>query len=122
MNQLPDSAYIERESCDFQNRVSSLSEWVIARENTRLKLDKVLKEPRHLLFFVGTLYEFTFNEENVFLQLQLGLLIKLPDQEDVREFRKIEIMVASPGLKTFIFNTITDKEYYTSCGWKKQTI
>ena len=122
MNQLPDSDYIERESCDFQNRVSSLSEWVIARENTRLKLDKVLKEPRYLLFFVGALYEFTFNEENVFSQSQLGLLIKLPDPEDVREFRKIEIMVAPPGLKTFIFNNITDEEYYTSRGWKKQTI
>ena len=122
MYQLPNSEYIERESCDSQNRVSSLSEWVQASEKTRLQLDKILKEPRFLLFFVGALYEFTFNEESVFSQSQLGLLIKLPDPQDVREFIRIEIMVAPPGLKTFIYRNVTDEFHYTSQGWKKQTI
>ena len=36
MYQLPNSEYIERDSCDSQNRVSSLSEWVQASEKTRL--------------------------------------------------------------------------------------
>ena len=68
------------------------------------------------------MYEFTFNEENVFLKLQLGYLIKFPNPDDVIDFRKIEITVPPPGLKRFIFNNITDEEYYTSHEWKKQTI
>ena len=116
--QLQPHQYIEQESYDTQNRVSSLSDWIPATQNTRLKLDKVLKEPRYLLFFVGALFEFTHNKEGSFSQSQLGLMIKLPNAQDTAQFKKIQLFVAPPGLKTFIFEGMVDQEYYLTRGWK----
>ena len=62
-----------------------------------------MKEPRELLFFVGAFYEFTYNDDGKFSQSQIGLLMNLPDQETVNNFRKIPIYVAPPGIKVVAY-------------------
>ena len=59
--QLLYNEYIERKSVDTQKQRSSLSEWSAANETTSNSLDRILKEPRSLLFFVGAIVEFTCN-------------------------------------------------------------
>ena len=51
---------------DVKNIVSSLSEWVVASEGTRSKLDMRVKQPRCLFFYIGGVYEFTFNKDGKF--------------------------------------------------------
>ena len=64
--QLLYNEYIERKSVDTQKQRSSLSEWSAANETTSNLLDRILKEPRSLLFFVGAIVEFTGNVDNFF--------------------------------------------------------
>ena len=77
-HQLNSDQYCERKSVDVQNRVSSLTEWVVASEGTRAKLDMRVKQPRCLLFYIGGIYEFTYNEDGKFSQSQLCILLMLP--------------------------------------------
>jgi hypothetical protein len=84
---------------DVQNRVSSLIEWVVASEGTRANLDMRVKQPRCLLFYIGCVYEFRFNEDGKFSQAQLCILLVLPSESDLNFFKKIKVMVSPPGLK-----------------------
>ena len=64
-----------------------------------------MKESRRIIFFVGAVYQFTYNDERSrFNQSQLGLLITLPNQSDLDSFKKIPILVAPPGLKDFTYD------------------
>ena len=78
-------------------------------------LDNQIKEQRNLLFFIGALYQFTFNEDDLFSQSQLGLLLRLPSQDDLTLYRKIEILVAPPGLKWTMYNPAAK-------GWSKTLV
>ena len=84
---------------DIQNPQLSHQEWSRASENTSLALDHKCKEPRNLLFFVGTVYQFTYNSDSNFTQSQLGLLLDLPSKIMIETFKSISIMVAPPGIK-----------------------
>ena len=120
--QLLYNEYIERKSVDTQKQRSSLSEWSAANETTSNSLDRILKEPRSLLFFVGAIVEFTCNEHNKFSQSQIGLILQLPSQDDVDNFKNIIVMVAPPEIKEFVFNGELDERYYTDLGWKNENV
>ena len=109
-------------SNDVQNPQNSHQEWQLASESTRLILDKKLKEPRELLFFIGAFYEFTYNDDGKFSQSQIGLLMNLPDQETVNNFRKIPIYVAPPGIKDMEYDPTKTIEQYVEEGWERQLV
>ena len=120
--QLSYNEYIEIKSVDTQKPRSSLSEWSPANESTSNSLDKILKEPSSLLFFVGAIVEFTCNVNNKYSQSQLGLILQLPSQDDVDSFKNIQVMVAPPEIKEFVFNGELNHQYYTDLGWKYENV
>ena len=120
--QLNQEEYVERISEDIQKRNDSHQEWCQASEHTMSTLDNQLKEQRTLLFFKGALYQFTFNKENKFSQSQLGLLLKIPSREDLSLFRKIEILVAPPGMKWTMYDMTKSEADYINNGWSKQMV
>ena len=75
---------------DMQNPQQSHQEWQTASDITTQSLDTKCKEPRNLLFFVGAVYQFTYNDEKgKFSQAQLGLLLNLPPISDVENLLNI---------------------------------
>ena len=53
---------------DMQTPQQSHQEWQTANDLTMSALDHKCKEPRNLLFFVGAVYQFTYNEDGKFSQ------------------------------------------------------
>ena len=84
----------ERESDNVQNHMFSRSEWQSATESTRRKLNNKVKEPQHLFFYKGAVYECTYNEDMKFSQSQICMNLNLPSQDDLDHFRKIEVVMA----------------------------
>ena len=74
------------------------------------------------MFFIGAVYEFTYNEKGKFSQSQLGVLIQLPEIEDNGSFEKVSIYVAPPGIKEYVYSPDHDAHYFESNGWTKETI
>ena len=110
--------FIKRQSIDLQMPQQSHQEWQPANETTTESLDYKCKEPRHLLFFVGAIFQFTYNECGKFNQSQIGLLLDLPIQDDIDNFRKIQIMVAPAGSKVITYDPNKDINEYIREGWK----
>ena len=78
-----------------------------------------MKELRKVLFFVGAIFEFTFNDPNKnFNYGQIGLLHKLPTQDNLDNFREIEILAAPPAVKDIEYNHNKQLELYLDEGWK----
>ena len=112
----------ERSAEDIQNPQQSHQEWQVANEITSNSLDHKCKEPRKLLFFVGAVYQFTYNNDGKFTQSQLGLLLDHPCQGDIENFRKNTIMVAPTGIKVVKFDDSKTREEYISEGWVKKYV
>ena len=92
-NHLPENMVNESLSQDIQMAHGAQSGWTVASETTSNYLDRQMKESRRIIFFVGAIYQFTYNDDRFrFNQSQLGLLISLPSQRDLDRFRKIKIL------------------------------
>lgn len=110
-------------SKDMQTPQLSHQEWTQATESTSNGLDQKCKELRTLLFFVGSVFEFTYNNKSFdFTQAQLGLMLDLPSQNDVDNFRKIPIMVAPAGIKVIEFDPEKSKADYENEGWVQKYV
>ena len=112
----------QRAAVDVQNPQLSHQEWQDANELTSNSLDHKCKEPRNLLFFIGAVYQFTYNDDGNCTQSQLGLLLDLPSQMDIANFRKIPIMVAPPGVKVVEFDGNKSRQDYTKDGWVMKSV
>ena len=121
-SQLRVGEYRDRKYEDIQKRNDSHQEWAPATEHTMSILDNQIKEQRNLLFFIGALYQFTFNEDGSFSQSQLGLLLRLTSQDDLNSYRKIEILVAPPGLKWTMYDPSLSESDYIAKGWSKKSV
>ena len=111
-NFLRETEMRERKADDVQNPRYSHCEWQPATEQKIKKLNSKVKEPDTLLFFRGAIYECTYNQDEKFSTSQLCMVIDLPSQEDIDNFRKIELLVAPPGLQDLEFNADKTKEEY----------
>ena len=120
--QLNPEDYIEVNAIDLQSPVNSLMDWRPASEMVRKGLDKMTKEPRSLIFFVGAVYEFTFNEKGKFSQSQIGVMLEMPDFQSNESFPWIYLYVAPSFVKDYVYNTIHDSVFFESHGWKKERI
>ena len=109
----------ERICEDVERNRYSHAEWQRASASIRDDLTKKKKEPEKLLFFRGAVFECTYNEPRKFNQSQLALLHKLPDTEDLDNFRKIEVLIAPPGLKEIHYDVETSEETYVNRGFRK---
>ena len=86
-------------------------------------LNKKLKEPKRLLFFIGAIFECTFNDTNgQFTQSQMALLLELPSKETLDRWEKIKLLLAPPGMKEIIFDEQLTKEEYLSIGFTEVRI
>ena len=112
----------ERESNDNQNHMFSHSVWQSANESTRRKLNNKVKEPQHLLFFKGAVYECTYNKDMKFSQSQICIIINLPSQDDLDHIRKIEVIMAPPGIQDVTFDENKTQNEYISDDWKIEKI
>ena len=120
--QLNTDEYFERRSEDTQKPHDSHQAWSIATTSTEIILDNRLKEQKSILFFKGALHQFTYNKDGKFSQSQLGLLLKLPDERCIEQFKKIEILVAPPGLKWTLYDPNKLESDYINEGWIKEYV
>eukprot|EP00957_Ditylum_brightwellii_P011163 845578-Ditylum_brightwellii.AAC.1 len=79
----------------------------------------VLKEKR--LAHMGV-YECTFNDEGNHNHSQMALLYNLPLREDVRNWKKIKVLVAPPEAKNIPLNEELQKQYYLDNGFVETLI
>ena len=115
--QLSDNEYMESNAVDKQMPQQSHGEWNDANELTSNSLDQKCKEPRKLLFFVGAVYQFTYNEDGKFSQSQLCLLLELPSKFDIDNFRAIQVMVSPPGNNFLEYDPNMIMDDYIQDGW-----
>ena len=109
----------ERIADDVEKSQFSQQEWYQASERSMSALDQKVKEPRSLLFFRGAVFVCTFNKKGFFSQAQMALLFDLPNQEDLDNWRPINVLLAPPGLKEIIFDEQKSKEEYVNDGFKE---
>ena len=62
-----------------------------------------MKEPQILLFFRGARYVITYAKEGYFSQFQTVLLLDLPSNDDIENWRSSEVSVYPPSLKDIQF-------------------
>ena len=99
---------------------SSHSESTTASQSVSNALEQRLKEPKLLLFFFcGAIYEFTYNDDDVFSQSQMALLFEIPSQEDINQLQKMKVLAAPPGLKVIEYDPTYNKESYLEKGFKE---
>ena len=105
--QLDARDYIEVQAIDLQNPVNSLMDWSLANESVSKALDKKTKEPRSIILFKGAVYEFTYNEKGLFSQSQIGVMINLPNRNNMNQntFEKIVLYVAPTGMKNYVYSS-----------------
>lgn len=114
--------YVESICEDFQLTYNSHEEWQEASEETSCILDHKAKEPRRLLFFAGAKFQFTYNEDGIFSQSQIGLMIEVPSRDVVRHFGKISILVVPAGCKNIEFNPDKSLQDYLNEGFCHQCV
>ena len=105
---------------DFQVPRGSNADSVPATQRTTNSLDAKVKEPQKLLIFKGCIYEFTFNSSarnNTFSHSQICILIDLPTQDNLNEFKPFEVVAAPKGLDDVIYNPAKTKDEYLAEGW-----
>ena len=109
-------------SNDVENPIYSHREWQNASPTTTTKLDKLVKEPKNLIFFKGATFEFTFNKPGQFQHSQICVLTELPNQETIQNFQPIEVVAAPPGVQEVHYNPDKTTNEYINEGWKKINI
>ena len=119
---LPSVDVRERVSEDTENPLYSHSEWSTASESTVQKLNKKLKQPEVILFFKGAIYECTYNHDGKFSNAQLCMLLDLPEQSDLDNFRKISVLIAPPAVQDIEYSNEKTKQQYLNEGWKEEKI
>jgi hypothetical protein len=68
------------------------------------------------------LYQFTFNDkDNRFSQSRVGYLTELPPQDNVDNFKPVEIWAAPPACKSVPSETDTNDDLQKN-GWEKVTV
>ena len=83
----------------------------------------MLKEPRRIIFFLGAIFECTYNDpEGKFSQSQMALLVELPTTETIERWEKINVLVAPPGMKEIEYNLAIRKEAYFQKGFSEVKI
>ena len=107
----------EKQASDKQRLRLSLSDWGPASEETSKKLNKKVKEPSTLLFFKGAIYEFTHNLDEKYSQGQMALLFDLPNQEQINQNRKINVLAAPTGLHDIVYDNNKSKNDYIRMGF-----
>ena len=109
----------ERISEDVQKQSSSREDWITASTAVSKGLDKKCRKlSKTLLFFKGAVYEFTYNKPNHFSTTQIAILLNLPEQDDLNNFRPIQILAAPVGTKDVEFDESKSLEDYESDGWQ----
>ena len=113
----------EKKADDVEKSRYSHGEWLQASEHTKNTLNQRLKEPDTLLFFRGGLYEFTYNNDEMFSQGQMAVLYDLPDQDYIDKNKSIKILAAPPGIQDINdFDINLSKEFYLNKGYKEVRI
>ena len=125
--QLNNSGIVYRisSSRDTQRTRSTHAEYSRATQQNIKCLNKELKEPTELVFFIGGVYECTINDpRDRYSQSQLAYMLDLPSQELVNNFNAIPLWIAPPGIHTVVFNhqNIPSREELTSAGWNEVNI
>jgi predicted GIY-YIG superfamily endonuclease len=110
---------ISRHSEDYESTPEG--QWIPSSNVTSSYLDTKVKEPRVLHFFPRGIYEVTFNDrKGAHSQSQLATLIELPQQDDIRNFRPVRMLLAPNGCKNAPPNTtsatdLVEKEKWSYC-------
>lgn len=110
-----------RTSSSVDEEATKEGEWCSAGAPTKRKLEIICREPCNLNFFVGAMYETTFNKKDCFSNGQLVLLLELPTEDQLERFTPISVMVSPAGNKITPVYGVTVSQLLTMC-WNPQTV
>ena len=83
-------------------------------------MNKALKEPSELVFFVGGVYECTMNDpRGRFMKYQRAYMLDLPSVELVLRFGSIAIWIAPAATIHLEFDQTPSREYFIEQGWSE---
>ena len=112
-------------SRDSQRTRGTNGEYTFASEQSIKSLDKELKEPSEIVFFIGGIYECTINDpEGRFCQSQLAYMLDLPSQDVINHFEAIPMWITPPGTHHIDFDRhhLPSREQLTESGWTEVRI
>ncbi len=90
--------YLMGLSCDSQRGSSSIGKYLPASVESKLTLNKKLREPEKLILYKHDLYECTINDpQGRYNQSSLALLLELPLRQTVESFQSIFMWIAPAG-------------------------
>jgi hypothetical protein len=85
---LGQSLVLTSKAGDFQMSTLSHSGWMKASADTTWFLNCNVKEIKRIHFFVGAVYEMTFNDSDKFSQSQIAVLATMPTHEDIQKIMR----------------------------------
>jgi hypothetical protein len=88
-------------------------------------LNRELKEPTELVFFVGGIYECTINDpRSRYSQSQLAYMLVIQTEDVIDKYASIPLWIAPPGTHYVHFNhhTIPTRENLLTLGWVEVNI
>ena len=114
-----DTEYIISEAKDEERSVDG--RFHIASETISKSLNKKTKEPNILYFFKGARFQITFNKPGSFSNSQLAILTELPNRDDIKERKPINLLVAPPGCRYIPTETDLISDLQAS-GWEYMNV
>lgn len=109
---------VTRKSEDFENLKTSHGTWKPASNKVIELLNKLVREPEELKLHRGLIVEITFNNGTLWSNGQIGVIIDLPDQTVLQNWKPFPILLAPPGIRHLPTDSIST-ESLLSHGWSK---
>ena len=90
---------VTRSAETIQAVLSSHGNWKTAEESIVQRLDKEINEVQMLRLHKYLIVEFTYNKSNCWSHAQIGIIMKLPSQDTLNNWKPIHVMLAPPGVR-----------------------
>ena len=91
------NSYVTRKCEDLETTQSEHGNWCEATPRTSLLLSREIKELEELILYPKAPIEFTYNKPGYWSQSQLGIVMNVPSQDDLDNWRSIAVYVSPPG-------------------------
>ena len=104
---------------DVEKSRYSHREWSPASESTESSLEQKIKEPRTLFLPRGERYMIIYNKEGCFSQSQTAILLYLPSEDDLNNWRQINVLIYAHGIQYAEFDPKATKASYIENDFKE---
>ena len=113
--------YVSRKCIDLQTTSSEHGNWTEAAPKTSRQLSRHIKELEELYLYPKAPVEFTHNRTGYWSQSQLGIVMRVPSQDDLDNWRSISVYVSPAGTSDIPSFDITEENLIAN-GWIERRV